>query len=79
VAVAVLGVEAKAKAKAEVEARARAGAEVEDKVRARAGAGVVKGINLLRCLWMILTMTWITITLEPSTLEFLSWGTALWN
>ena len=76
-AVAVLGVEAKAKA--EVDARARAGAEVEDKARARAGAGVVKGINLLRCLWMILTMTWITITLEPSTLEFLSWGTALWN
>ena len=54
-----VGAEVKVKVKDEVGARCRA----------RARVGVVKRIKQLRCLWMNLMMTWITIMLEQSTFE----------
>lgn len=53
------------------------GVEAEEvEVEAEAEDVAVKIINLLRCLLMTLMMTWKTIMLKPSTLEFSSIETA---
>ena len=54
---------------AEVKVKVKVKDEVGARSRAKARVGVVKRIKQLRCLWMNLMMTWITIMLELSTFE----------